>query len=46
MEVYSLVELLGRAEGISEEELLLARTAALMADTGFLTDYITTCQIG
>jgi len=39
MEVYSLVELLGRAEGISEEELLMVRTAALMSDTGFLSDY-------
>jgi adenylate cyclase len=39
MEVYSLVELLGRAEGVTEEELLMARTAALMGDTGFLTDY-------
>jgi adenylate cyclase len=39
MEVYSLVELLGRAEGVTEEEMLMARTAALMGDTGFLIDY-------
>ncbi len=39
MEVYSLIELLGRAEGVSEEELLMARTAALMGDTGYLSDY-------
>jgi adenylate cyclase len=39
MEIYSLVELLGRAEGVSEEELLMARTAALMGDTGYLMDY-------
>jgi adenylate cyclase len=38
MEVYSLAELLGRAEGLSEEDLLLVRTAALMNDTGYLSD--------
>jgi adenylate cyclase len=39
MEQYSLVELLGRAEGLPEEDLLLARTAALFMDTGYVLDY-------
>ena len=34
--VYTMVELLGRAEGVSREEMLLLRTAALMHDTGYM----------
>ncbi len=37
--VYTMVELLGRAEGISDEEMLLVRTAALLHDTGYLMSY-------
>ncbi len=37
--VYTMVELLGRAEGISNEEMLLVRTAALMHDMGYLMSY-------
>ena len=39
MNVASQVELIGRAEGISEEDMLLIRTAALLHDTGFIKDY-------
>jgi len=37
--VYTIVELLGKAEGITDEEMLLVRTAALMHDTGYLMSY-------
>ena len=37
--VYTMVELLGRAEQISSEEMLLVRTAALMHDVGYLMSY-------
>ncbi len=39
VDVYTQVELIGRAEGLSEEDLLLVRTAALMHDAGHLIDY-------
>lgn len=39
VDVYTQVELIGRAEGLSEEELLLIRTAALLHDSGHLIDY-------
>ncbi|HUX53041.1 MAG TPA: adenylate/guanylate cyclase domain-containing protein [Williamwhitmania sp.] len=39
VDVYTEVELIGRAEGLSEEELLLIRTAALLHDAGHLIDY-------
>ncbi len=35
----TLVELIGRAEGASPEELLILRTAALFLYTGFITNY-------
>ena len=37
--VYTMVELLGRAEGITNEEMLLVRTAALMHDIGYVMSY-------
>jgi adenylate cyclase len=39
IDVYTHVELLGRAEGVSDEELLLLRTAALFVNVGYLTHY-------
>lgn len=39
VDVYTEVELIGRAEGLTEEELLLIRTAALLHDSGHLIDY-------
>ena len=39
MNVATQVELIGRAEGISEEDMLLIRTAALLHDTGFMKEY-------
>ncbi len=39
IQTYTMVELLGRAEQISDEEMLLVRTAALMHDTGYLMSY-------
>lgn len=41
VDVYTQVELLGRSEGVSKEELLLLRTAALFHDFGHLIDYAT-----
>lgn len=38
-DIYTLTELIGRAEDISQEELLLSRTAALLIDTGYLYNY-------
>lgn len=38
-DVYTQVELLGRAENISPEEMLLIRTAALLHDTGYIYNY-------
>ena len=37
--VYTMVELLGRAEGVTMEEMLLVRTAALMHDAGYIMSY-------
>jgi class 3 adenylate cyclase len=37
--VHTMVELLGRAEQISDEEMLLVRTAALLHDMGYLMSY-------
>jgi hypothetical protein len=38
-DIYTQVELIGRAEGASPEELLLLRTAALFLNIGFITNY-------
>ena len=39
VDVYTQVELIGKAEGLSDEDLLLIRTAALLHDAGHLIDY-------
>lgn len=39
LDVVTQVEIIGRGEGVTEEELLLLKTAALMHDTGFLISY-------
>jgi class 3 adenylate cyclase/HD superfamily phosphodiesterase len=39
IDVLTQVEILARNEKVSEEDLLLLKTAALMHDTGFLTNY-------
>ncbi|MDD2195738.1 MAG: adenylate/guanylate cyclase domain-containing protein [Bacteroidales bacterium] len=41
VDVYTQVELIGRAEGVDHEEMLLLRTAALFHDAGHLIDYDT-----
>lgn len=41
VDVYTQVELIGRSENVSKEELLLLRTAALFHDAGHLIDYDT-----
>jgi class 3 adenylate cyclase len=41
IDVYTQVELIGRAENVTLEELLLLRTAALFHDAGHLIDYDT-----
>jgi adenylate cyclase len=50
MNVATQVELIGRAEGISEEDMLIIRTAALLHDTGFIKEYenheLASCDIG
>lgn len=38
-DVYTQVELLGRAENVTPEEMLFLRTAALFHDTGFISVY-------
>lgn len=38
-DVYTQAELLGRAENINSEEMLILRTAALLHDTGFIWSY-------
>jgi class 3 adenylate cyclase len=38
-DIYTLAELIGRAEDISQEELLLVRTAALFFDIGYIINY-------
>ena len=39
VDVYTQVELIGKAEGLDDENLLLIRTAALLHDAGHLIDY-------
>jgi len=39
VDVYTQVELIGKAEGLNDEDLLLIRTAALLHDAGHLIDY-------
>jgi class 3 adenylate cyclase len=39
VDVVTQVEIIGRGEGVSEEEMLLLKTAALFHDTGFLISY-------
>ncbi|UCG27288.1 MAG: HD domain-containing protein [Bacteroidales bacterium] len=39
MNVATQAELIGRAEGISDEDMLLVRTAALLHDTGYIKTY-------
>ncbi|HPX06834.1 MAG TPA: adenylate/guanylate cyclase domain-containing protein, partial [Tenuifilaceae bacterium] len=41
VDVYTQVELIGRAENLTDEELLIIRTAALFHDAGHLIDYDT-----
>ncbi len=41
VDVYTQVELIGRSENVSKEEMLLLRTAALFHDAGHLIDYDT-----
>lgn len=41
IDVYTQVELIGRSENVTNEELLLLRTAALFHDAGHLIDYDT-----
>jgi class 3 adenylate cyclase/predicted metal-dependent HD superfamily phosphohydrolase len=38
-QVYAQVELLGRSEGVNDEEMLLVRTAALLHDIGYIYQY-------
>lgn len=40
------VELIGREEGISDEEMLLLKTAALFHDTGFISTYKNHEEVG
>lgn len=46
VDVYTQVELIGRSENVSKEELLLLRTAALFHDAGHLIDYDTHEEMG
>lgn len=46
LDVYTQVELIGRSEGVSDEELLLLRTAALFHDIGHIADYQTHEEMG
>lgn len=41
VDVYTQVELIGREEGVTPEEILLLRTAALFHDMGHIIDYDT-----
>ncbi|MCB8964952.1 MAG: HD domain-containing protein [Bacteroidales bacterium] len=41
VDVYTQVELIGRSESISTEEMVVLRTAALFHDSGHLIDYAT-----
>jgi class 3 adenylate cyclase len=44
--VYYRVEMIGREEKVSEEELLLLKTAAIFHDAGFMVSYDNNEQIG
>lgn len=46
VDVYTQVELIGRSEGVTKEELLLLRTAALLHDSGHMIDYSTHEEMG
>ena len=46
VDVYTQVELIGRSENVTKEELLLLRTAALFHDLGHLIDYSTHEEMG
>lgn len=46
VDVYTQVELIGRSENLTDEELLLIRTAALFHDAGHLIDYSTHEEMG
>ena len=46
LDVYTQAELIGRNEGVSEEDLLILRTAALFHDIGHIADYQTHEEIG
>ncbi len=39
LDVFAQVEIIAREEGLSDEEILILRTAALFHDTGFITAY-------
>lgn len=46
VDVYTQAELIGRSENITNEELLLLKTAALFHDIGHLIDYATHEEMG
>ncbi len=46
VDVYTQVELIGRSENVTKEELLLLRTAALFHDSGHMIDYDTHEEMG
>lgn len=46
LDVYTQAELIGRSEGVSDEALLLLRTAALFHDIGHIVDYQTHEEMG
>ncbi len=46
VDVYTQVEIIGRSENVSREEMLLLRTAALFHDMGHLIDYATHEEMG
>lgn len=46
IDVYAQVELIGREEALSEEDILLLRTAALFHDAGLTVDYETYKEMG
>lgn len=46
IDVYTQAEIIGQAEGVSTEEILLLRTAALFHDSGHIIDYKTHEEMG
>jgi len=46
VDVYTQVELIGKSENVTKEELLLLRTAALFHDSGQMIDYDTHEEMG